>query len=95
MPNRRTLFALVAAGLTLTAAAMAQSAGMPITYERLLDAANEPGNWLMYSGDYRSHHYSSLSQITAANVHRLRARWIYQMHKQKVARPEWPPFHRG
>lgn len=87
MPNRRTLFALVAAGLTLTAAAMAQSAsptGMPITYERLLDAANEPGNWLMYSGDYRSHHYSSLTQITAANVHRLRARWIYQMHKQKV-----------
>jgi alcohol dehydrogenase (cytochrome c) len=87
MPNRRTLFALVAAGLTLAAAAMAQSAspaGMPITYERLLDAANEPGNWLMYGGDYRSHHYSSLSQITAANVHRLRARWIYQMHKQKV-----------
>jgi alcohol dehydrogenase (cytochrome c) len=87
MPNRKTLFTLVAAGLTLTAAAMAQSAsptGMPITYERLLNAANEPGNWLMYGGDYRSHHYSSLSQITAANVHRLRSRWIYQMHKQKV-----------
>ncbi|HMF58869.1 MAG TPA: PQQ-dependent dehydrogenase, methanol/ethanol family, partial [Vicinamibacterales bacterium] len=32
----------------------------------------------------QSHHYSSLSQITAANVHRLRPRWIYQMHKQKV-----------
>jgi alcohol dehydrogenase (cytochrome c) len=87
MPNRRTLLALVAAGLALTAAATAQSAspvGMPITYERLLGAAREPGNWLMYGGDYRSHHYSSLSQITSANVHRLRVRWIYQMHKQKV-----------
>jgi alcohol dehydrogenase (cytochrome c) len=87
MPNRKTLLALVSLGLTLTAAAMAQPApprGMPITYERLLEAASEPGNWLMYGGDYRSHHYSSLSQITAANVHRLRARWIYQMHKQKV-----------
>jgi alcohol dehydrogenase (cytochrome c) len=87
MPKRRTLFALVAAGLTLTAAAMAQSAsptGMPITYERLLNATTEPENWLMYGGDYRSHHYSSLNQITSENVHRLRARWIYQMHKQKV-----------
>jgi alcohol dehydrogenase (cytochrome c) len=39
---------------------------------------------LMYSGDYRSHHYSRLDQITTGNVHRLRAKWIYQMHKQKV-----------
>ena len=48
------------------------------------NAAREPGNWLTYSGDYRSHHYSSLNQITADNVHRLRAKWIYQMHRQKV-----------
>ena len=58
--------------------------GLPVTYERLLRAAEEPGNWLMYGGDYRSHHYSRLSQITAENVHRLRARWIYQMHRSKV-----------
>src|SRR5262249_49540232 len=38
----------------------------------------------MYGGDYRSHHYSSLSQITTENVHRLRVRWIYQMHRPKV-----------
>ena len=87
MPNRRTVFGLAAAGLTLAAAALAQSAasgGLPITYERLLNARSEPGNWLMYSGDYRSHHYSSLSEIDSGNVHRLRARWIYQMHKPKV-----------
>lgn len=59
-------------------------AGLPVTGERLLNAAKEPGNWLMYSGDYKSHHYSSLNQITADNVHRLRAKWIYQMHRQKV-----------
>ncbi len=58
--------------------------GLPVTYERLLNAAGEPGNWLTYSGDYRSHHYSSLNQITVDNVHRLRAKWIYQMHRQKV-----------
>jgi alcohol dehydrogenase (cytochrome c) len=58
--------------------------GLPVTHERLLGAASEPGNWLMYSGDYRSHHYSSLNQITTDNVSGLRARWIYQMHRQKV-----------
>jgi alcohol dehydrogenase (cytochrome c) len=72
---------LVAAG----ALALAQSTGgLPVTYERLLKARAEPANWLTYSGDYRSHHYSTLKQITAENVHGLRAKWIYQMHKQKV-----------
>jgi alcohol dehydrogenase (cytochrome c) len=58
--------------------------GLPITYDRLLKATDEPGNWLMYGGDYRSHHFSSLKEITAENVHRLRVKWIYQMHQQKV-----------
>jgi alcohol dehydrogenase (cytochrome c) len=71
----------------LGVAALAQSPAssqLPITYERLLKATAEPGNWLTYSGDYRSHHYSTLKQITADNVHRLRAKWIYQMHRPKV-----------
>jgi alcohol dehydrogenase (cytochrome c) len=71
----------------LGVAALAQSPAssqLPITYARLLQATAEPGNWLTYSGDYRSHHYSTLKQITAGNVHRLRAKWIYQMHRPKV-----------
>src|SRR5262245_19887013 len=73
--------------LVLAPAPMWQSPaphGLPVTYERLLKATEEPGNWLTYGGDYRSHHYSSLNQITADNVHRLRAKWIYQMHRPKV-----------
>src|SRR5688500_4893834 len=58
--------------------------GLPVTAERLLNATAEPGNWLTYSGDYKSHHYSSLNQITTENVHRLKAKWIFQMHKTKV-----------
>ena len=87
LAQRRRVLVVVAAAAALTAAGVAQPAqqgGLPVSYERLLNATKEPGNWLMYSGDYRSHHYSSLNQITSANVHRLRARWIYQMHKQKV-----------
>ncbi len=69
-------------GITLAQAPSPTS--LPVTYERLLNATGEPGNWLTYSGDYRSHHYSRLNQITVDNVHRLRAKWIYQMHRQKV-----------
>src|SRR5260370_4897202 len=74
------------AALMLAEAALAQHAsnGLQVTLERLLNAPSEPANWLMYGGDYRSHHYSSLDQITADNVHRLRAKWIYQMHRSKV-----------
>jgi alcohol dehydrogenase (cytochrome c) len=85
--NPRMLSLIVTAALTLAGVIMGQSpspTGMPVTYERLLKAMQEPGNWLMYSGDYRSHHYSSLNQITVENVHGLRAKWIYQMHRPKV-----------
>src|SRR6266849_9908989 len=69
---RRFFFALFGAGVA------AWPAG-PITYERLLKADEEPGNWLMYSGNYRSYRYSWLDQITPSNVSKLHPKWIYQM----------------
>jgi alcohol dehydrogenase (cytochrome c) len=36
------------------------------------------GQWLMYSGNYSSHRYSPLAQITPENVTRLRALWAFQ-----------------
>ena len=50
-----------------------------LTYERIRNAAAEPQNWLTYWGDYGSKHYSSLSQITTANVSTLQAQWAFQM----------------
>src|SRR5215831_17555194 len=52
----------------------------PVTYERLLKADDEPGNWLMYSGNYGSHRYSRLDQITPENINRLHMKWVYQMN---------------
>ncbi len=75
---------LIAAALVLIAASVCRSQPLPVTYERLLQADRESGNWLMYSGDYSSHHYSRLDQITSDNVQRLHARWIFQMHHAKV-----------
>jgi alcohol dehydrogenase (cytochrome c) len=75
---------LQAAALVLVAFSVCGSQPLPVTFERLLRADQEPGNWLTYSGDYRSHHYSRLNQITTANVQRLHAKWIFQMHHAKV-----------
>jgi alcohol dehydrogenase (cytochrome c) len=45
---------------------------------RLVNAKADSGAWLTYSGDYQSHRFSALRQITPGNVHRLRPLWVYQ-----------------
>ena len=47
--------------------------------EQLVRAAQEPQNWLMYSGSYNSQRYSTLNQITPANVKNLQMRWTLQV----------------
>ncbi|MBM3786412.1 MAG: c-type cytochrome, partial [Acidobacteria bacterium] len=37
-----------------------------VSYNRLLNAAKEPHNWLMYWGNYSGTHYSGLKQVTPA-----------------------------
>ena len=49
-----------------------------VSFERLLEAATEPENWLTYSGSYFSQRYSTLSQVTPANVDNLTLQWVYQ-----------------
>jgi alcohol dehydrogenase (cytochrome c) len=51
-----------------------------VTYERILRADAEPGNWLTYSANYSSHRYSRLDQIHPGNVARLKPAWVYQIH---------------
>jgi alcohol dehydrogenase (cytochrome c) len=49
-----------------------------LSYERLLQAEKEPGNWLTYSGSYKSQHYSTLNQIRRDNVGNLELKWVFQ-----------------
>ena len=51
----------------------------PVTWERLLAAADEPQNWLMYSGTFDSKRYSALDQVHAGNVGELELKWAYQL----------------
>jgi len=52
--------------------------GLPITYDRLLKADQEPGNWLMYSSTYNGWRYSRLDQINTRNVKNLHVKWLFQ-----------------
>ncbi|MDA0206010.1 MAG: PQQ-dependent dehydrogenase, methanol/ethanol family [Acidobacteria bacterium] len=63
----------LAAGLLFAATLTAQ-----VTSERLLNAAQEPGNWLTYSGTYQSQRYSPLDQITRENASKLKLSWVFQ-----------------
>lgn len=49
-----------------------------VPYERIRDAAKEPGNWLTYSGNLAGHRHSPLAEITPANVANLKVKWAYQ-----------------
>lgn len=58
--------------------AQSTSQNPEVGYDRLLNAASEPQNWLMYGGDYSGNRYSRLAQITPANVKNLNLAWVYQ-----------------
>ena len=51
----------------------------PVTWERLRNAADEPENWLMYSGTLDSQRFSGLDQIHNRNVGELELKWAYQI----------------
>ncbi len=44
---------------------------------RLLNAAKEPQNWMIYGGGWSEQHYSPLKSIDAANVSRLKPAWSF------------------
>ncbi len=49
-----------------------------VTFERLVNSAKEPQNWMTYSGDYSGKRYSALDQVNIANARTLVAKWVYQ-----------------
>ena len=55
-----------------TTAATAAEYTMTVNRDRLINARNEPQNWLMMNGDYGSIRYSKLTQINRDNVKNMR-----------------------
>src|SRR5579863_5683285 len=59
---------------------LAATLAAQVTPDRLLKADQEPQNWLTYSGTYNSQRYSTLDQVTPANVKNLDLQWMFQAH---------------
>jgi alcohol dehydrogenase (cytochrome c) len=49
-----------------------------VTYDRILNAREEPQNWLTYYGAYDGQRYSPLDQINKETVKRLKPEWVFQ-----------------
>ncbi|MGE0405830.1 MAG: pyrroloquinoline quinone-dependent dehydrogenase [Candidatus Korobacteraceae bacterium] len=60
---------------TASALMFAADYKLNVSKERLINAANEPQNWLLMNGDYTSARYSKLTQINRDNVKNLRMVW--------------------
>src|SRR5207253_3809586 len=69
--------AVLTGALLSGAAAFVFAQSLPVTYERLLKAGQEPGNWLTYSNTYSSWRYSRLDQINTQNVKNLHVKWLF------------------
>ena len=71
-PNRMLLAAALVAAPSVAVSGQYQ---LTVTQDRLINAQNEPQNWLLMNGDYGSQRYSKLTQIDRDNVDRLRMVW--------------------
>jgi alcohol dehydrogenase (cytochrome c) len=49
-----------------------------VTSDRIVRARSEPQNWLTYYGAYDGERYSTLDQISTANVRNLKLAWQFQ-----------------
>src|SRR5258706_9165298 len=58
---------------------IAGAACAQVSYDRIVKASSEPASWLTYSGNDEPHGFSSLAQLTPANVAGLKPGWIYQI----------------
>jgi alcohol dehydrogenase (cytochrome c) len=66
----------VALVISVVLVALGAATRAQVTSDRLLRAAQEPQNWLTYSGGYASQRHSVLTQITPGNVRNLELKWI-------------------
>lgn len=72
---RNSSFAAMA---LLGALSVALPVSAQVSADRILHAAAEPQNWLTYSGGYDSKRFSTLKQISPANIRDLEQKWVVQ-----------------
>jgi len=78
-------FLLAAAVGALVLGSRWESAAQNVPYERILNSASHPGDWLTYGGNYAAQRFSELKQINKTNVNQLKLRWVYQLRRSGIA----------
>jgi alcohol dehydrogenase (cytochrome c) len=78
-PGLRTRLLACALALGGAAIALPAAAADAVTQDRLLNADQESGNWLMHHKDFSAHRFSTLDQINRDTVKNLRVAWTLQL----------------
>jgi len=71
MTRRVSIFSALLFGIAGTLSAQ-------VSFDRIVNAGQEPQNWLTYSGNMMSQRYSPLAQITPQNVKNMELKWVFQ-----------------
>ncbi len=74
----RFIGARVRVRLLLLALASIAVIDAQVSFDRILHADQEPGNWLTYSGSLNGQRYSVLDQLNPDNVKDLELKWVLQ-----------------
>src|SRR5262245_51521061 len=74
-PTLQFVYTAVGCAIATLAQAQADAPYQAVTDARL--SAPEPGNWLMYRGNYSGWGYSPLAKINDKNVGKLTLAWSY------------------
>src|SRR5260370_8648990 len=71
-PMKTSSLAAAMMGSLLMATALTPVMGADMTFERALNPAKEPQNWLLHHGNYQGHRFSSLNEINTSTVKNLK-----------------------
>jgi alcohol dehydrogenase (cytochrome c) len=82
--------AVTALAGTLMAMPVAAQYRLTVNGDRLVNAQNEPQNWLLMNGDYASTRYSKLTQINRDNVKDMRMVWALALGGMQGVGPNGP-----
>ena len=85
MSKRCKLSVAAALAVTVMMGAAPAAIAADVDHRRLVNADNNPADWLTYHGTYKSWHYSGLDQVNASTVKNLKVAWSHAMPRSTIA----------
>jgi alcohol dehydrogenase (cytochrome c) len=76
--SRMTLLATASLAIMAAIAVATPSRADDVSFDKILHAEKNPGDWLTYHGSFNGWHHSQLNQITTENVGGLKVAFIHQ-----------------